>query len=258
MPKRRQKKGGGDIPEWVVTFGDMMSLLLCFFILLAAFSELKRDHEYQRVITAVKEAFGYSGGVGVLPTDDIPFQSMLEVMEQLEQQQSKREQTNRISESDVDGMSGKKSKVTRVRDGTMFTIGGALTFEPGSADVKPEAEVELLRIAGILKGRRNKIAVRGHTSSKVLPAGSEFRDLYDLSYYRAKVIADFLTERGGIDKSLLIVEARADTEPMETRKFSSQAQAINRRVEIFMTDVTADAFDESGQNADVSAAQGIQ
>lgn len=257
MSKRRKKCPEG-IPEWVVTFGDMMSLLLCFFILLAAFSELKKDHEYQRVITAVKEAFGYSGGVGVLPTDDIPFQSMLELMEQLEQQQSKREETNRISESDVDGVSGKKEKVSRVRDGTMFTVGGALSFEPGSAKLKPEAEAELLKIASVLKGRRNKIAVRGHTSSKVLPATSEFRDLYDLSYYRAKVVADFLVDRAGIEKSLLIVEARADTEPMETRKFSSEAQAINRRVEIFMTDVTAEAFDETGNNADQSTAQGIQ
>lgn len=253
---RRQKKQSGGIPEWVVTFGDMMSLLLCFFILLAAFSELKRDHEYQRVITAVKEAFGYSGGVGVLPTDDIPFQSMLELMEQLEMQQSKREATNRISESDVDGTSGKKTKVTRVRDGTMFTVGGALTFEPGSADLKPEAEGELLRIAQILKGRQNKIAIRGHTSSKVLPPSSPFRDLYDLSYYRAKAVADFLVEQGGINRTLLIVEARADTEPMETRKFSSQAQAVNRRVEIFMTEVTADAFDETGNNADPLSAQG--
>ena len=49
--KHKQEKG---IPEWVVTFGDMMSLLLCFFILLQMFSEVKKDEEYQRVITAIK------------------------------------------------------------------------------------------------------------------------------------------------------------------------------------------------------------
>jgi len=78
MPKPKKKDTGG-VPDWVVTFGDMMSLLLCFFILLQAFSEFKRDHEYQRVITAVKEAFGYSGGVGVLPTDDMPLRSMIQI-----------------------------------------------------------------------------------------------------------------------------------------------------------------------------------
>ena len=76
--RRRAKRG---IPGWVVTFGDMMALLLCFFILLQMFSEFKRDHEYQRVVTAIKEAFGFSGGVGVLPTDDIPVRSMVEILE---------------------------------------------------------------------------------------------------------------------------------------------------------------------------------
>ena len=58
---RRPKKAQPGVPGWMVTFGDMMALLLCFFILLQMFSELKQDREYQRVITAIKEAFGFSG-----------------------------------------------------------------------------------------------------------------------------------------------------------------------------------------------------
>ena len=69
------------VPVWVITFGDMMALLLCFFILLQMFSELKKDREYQRVVTAIKEAFGYSGSIGVLPVDDAPLTSTIEVLE---------------------------------------------------------------------------------------------------------------------------------------------------------------------------------
>ena len=68
--KRRPKKQGPGVPEWVVTFGDLMSLLLTFFILLQMFSEMKREHEYQRVITAIKEAFGYGGGIGAVFASD--------------------------------------------------------------------------------------------------------------------------------------------------------------------------------------------
>jgi flagellar motor protein MotB len=53
MPKRRQESGGG-VPEWVVTYGDLMSLLLCFFILLAAFSELKQPREFREVLEKIK------------------------------------------------------------------------------------------------------------------------------------------------------------------------------------------------------------
>ena len=83
MAGKREKKQGSGVPEWVVTFGDMMALLLCFFILLQMFSELKQDREYQRVITAIKEAFGYSGGIGVLPIDDPPVRSIVEQLEDM-------------------------------------------------------------------------------------------------------------------------------------------------------------------------------
>ena len=127
MPKKKQKDEGGGIPEWVVTFGDMMSLLLTFFILLVSFSELKRPHEYQRVVTAVKEAFGYSGGVGVLPSDDPPLRSMIEMLEEVAKQKSA---TTKLSESPVESTKGKQTKVRRVHEGLKFTIGGGLRVKP--------------------------------------------------------------------------------------------------------------------------------
>ena len=63
MAKRRKAEEPG-IPEWIVTYGDLMSLLLCFFILLAAFSELKQPREFREVIDKIKEALGFQGGMG--------------------------------------------------------------------------------------------------------------------------------------------------------------------------------------------------
>ncbi|MCR9217159.1 MAG: OmpA family protein [bacterium] len=253
MPKKKPKKDSGGVPEWVVTYGDMMSLLLCFFILLAAFSELKQEREYQRVITAVKEAFGYSGGVGVMPTDDPPLRSMLQLMEELAQ---KSHENSKISESDTRGVSGKSTKVTKVQEGMMFTIGGHLTFAPGSAVLRDEAKAELLRVAKLLKGRRNKIAVRGHASSKVLDADSPFDDLLDLSYYRAKVIAEFLATEGQLDPDVLVIEARGDTEPLIHRQYNPEAQTLNRRVEIIMTEVMVEDLNKDAGSSDESAARG--
>jgi len=47
MAKRKPIQSPG-IPEWVLTYGDLMSLLLCFFILLAAFSELKKEEDFPK------------------------------------------------------------------------------------------------------------------------------------------------------------------------------------------------------------------
>lgn len=252
MAKRPSKPSGG-VPEWIVTFGDMMSLLLCFFILLAAFSELKKDEEFQRVITAVNEAFGYSGGVGFMPVDDPPLRSMIQILEALAVKQLKEPD---ISESPDKAIEGKQTRVSQVRDGLMFTIGGALVFEPGQADLKPEAKEELSRIARILRGRDNKIEVRGHAAKKLLPPGSPFKDLRDLSYFRAKAVADYLMSEGGIPPERFVVDARGDTEPMAARRYAEDAQAVNRRVEIIMTEVTVDKLSPDASYSSEDAARG--
>ena len=51
---------GGGIPEWVVTFGDMMSLLLTFFIMLFSMSEIKEEQQYQAMLDALHQQFGQS------------------------------------------------------------------------------------------------------------------------------------------------------------------------------------------------------
>ncbi len=239
MPKKKKKDEGGGIPEWVVTFGDMMSLLLTFFILLVSFSELKRPHEYQRVVTAVKEAFGYSGGVGVLPSDDPPLRSMIEMLEEVAKQKS---QEARLSEAPVESTKGKQTKVKRVHEGLKFTIGGGLSFEPESAVLLEGAKEELRKVARLLRGRKNKIAVRGHAASKVLSAGSPHADLVDLGYARAKAVYDFLVHEGELDPYVLVVESRGDSEPLVPRVTSAADQATNRRVEIIMTESMVDDF----------------
>jgi len=239
------------VPEWVVTFGDMMSLLLTFFILLAAFSELKQEREYQRVITAVKEAFGYSGGVGVLPTDDPPLRSMIETLEQVARKSLKEKQ---IAAAVEPGMHGQHAKVTRVREGLMFTIGGNLLFEPGSAELRPQAKEEILKVAALLRGRRNKIEIRGH-ASEILPADSPYKDLRDLSYYRAKAVGEVLIRDGGLDPLTLSYDARGATEPIRPRAYSAEEQAENRRVEIVMTETMIDDLHPDPEYADENRAR---
>ncbi|TVQ31263.1 MAG: hypothetical protein EA376_10360 [Phycisphaeraceae bacterium] len=238
MAKRHKKQKAG-LPDWLLTYGDMMTLLLCFFILLAAFSELRRDHEYQRVVTAVKEAFGYSGGVGVLPVDDPPLRSLIESLEHLTKQTLDK---TRVSQSQEEGMSGRTTTVSRVHDGLKFTIGGHLTFQPESAELMEPARQELLKIARLLRGRNNKIEIRGHAATKSLSTGARYDDLQDLSYYRAKAVGEFLVREGGLSRQVVVLQARSDTEPLTPRAHSPETQAVNRRVEIIQTEAMVDDF----------------
>ncbi len=233
--KKKQKKEEG-VPEWVVTFGDMMSLLLCFFILLQMFSELKQDREYQRVVTAVKEAFGYSGGVGVLPIDDPPLRSMIELLEATAMRGFKE---TKSSQSDVDGVDGPKTRVTSVRDGMMFTLGGPAVFDEGSARVTPAAKEQLKKLVALMDGRNNKIIIRGHTATKRLTPESGWKDLDELAFARALAVKQALLDMGLNDINFRL-ESAGDREPLRPRVIDPSRAAENRRVDVILSEELID------------------
>ena len=253
MAVQKKKKEEPGVPEWVVTFGDLMSLLLTFFILLQMFSELKKDHEYQRVITAVREAFGYNGGVGVLPVDDPPLKSMIQTLESMA---VKMDQSEAHQSANVDpGVQGTDLRVTRIRDGVQFTLGGPSTFDRFSAVVKPDVRKEVERLVPMLKGRRNRIRVVGHSESAFLPEGSPWRDHDELAFARARAIGEVM-EEFGIDPEAFRYVSSGDREPVRSRASGSADDAQNRRVDVILTDVLIDEVDHDARHTDVSSARG--
>ncbi len=251
MAKRPKKEAPG-LPGWLVTFGDMMALLLCFFILMQMFSELKQDREYQRVITGIKEAFGYSGGIGVLPIDDPPVRS---IIEQLEQMAIKQYEETKTARSPVDSVEGAHVRVKKVREGTVFTIGGPAVFDEFSAEVKPAIRDDLKMIATLLDGRNNKIIVRGHAHAKYLPTGSPWRDLTDLSYERARAVMAVLVELG-IDDRVFRLEAVGAREPVRPRANDPVDEAQNRRVEVILTEQLVEEANIDADFTDPNLARG--
>ena len=63
VARRKIKKPPAGTPAWLLTYGDLMSLLLCFFILLAALSQLKVQ-DYRAVVKEIQRALGVVGGSG--------------------------------------------------------------------------------------------------------------------------------------------------------------------------------------------------
>ena len=252
MAVKRPKRQVGGVPEWVVTFGDMMALLLCFFILLQMFSELKQDREYQRVITAIKEAFGYSGGIGVLPIDDPPLRS---IVEQLEEMAIKQYEDVKSSRAPVKSIEGSHMRVKKIREGLVFTIGGPSTFDEESAEVKPAVRDELENLSVMLAGRNNKIVVRGHAALKYLSEAAPWRDLDDLSYERARSVKDILVEFGLRD-DVFRLEAVGTREPVAPRAYGEVEAAENRRVEIILTEQLVEETNTDANYTDPGLARG--
>lgn len=242
------------VPGWIVTYGDMMSLLLCFFILLAAFSELKRDEEYTVVAHSVMMAFGFTqGSGGAIPTDQ---PSMQNVVSMLTNAASAHDPKHAVSQSDIEGVQGKHTSVKTVREGLVFTIGGSSMFDRESAVLKDDVKEELRDIAKLINGRNNRIFVRGHTDTKRLSPSSPFKNLYELGFARAQAVMLFLTENAGMRPELFRLESCADSEPIASRARSDDASQVNRRVEIILSESVVEDFNPDSDYTNPSNARG--
>ncbi|NBN65318.1 OmpA/MotB family protein [Pannonibacter tanglangensis] len=85
---RKKPQGGGGAPEWLVTFADLMSLLLCFFVLLLSFST-QNQQKLQIVSGSVKDAFGVKETerrTGIIEVEGVPVRDYLKNVSQVEQE----------------------------------------------------------------------------------------------------------------------------------------------------------------------------
>lgn len=228
--------GPPGVPEWVVTYGDMMSLLLTFFIMLVSMSEIRNDEGAVRaMLDSLKERFGTHQGTAAVPGKS------LEPTSNQSKPASKgtsSEGGTKMGKEDSSGGGGPHKTVQRINSGTEVTLGGAASFDRFSAALTPDLKKKLDVIAEILIPTPNRLIVRGHASPEPLPKDSKFQDSQELSFYRAKNVAEYL-ETKGIAPERLIVSSVGDAEPRTITR-NPEEQYLNRRVDVFLIDAYID------------------
>ena len=232
MAKRKPPKGN-DIPEWVVTYGDLMSLLLCFFILIVAFSEPKKPEEFQKVLDAIQEAMGFRGGDGKTDSTKSPGASSLKAFTKAI---GLGKDAKLMADNPQSQAVGKAQNVTIVQEGPIHAIGGSLPFSAGKAGLSLAVEQTLRNeVAPKIRDKNYIVRIVGHSfgdQDKTL--GSHL----DASYERAKSVRNYLIEECNVDPLILRLVLAGDQEPSPENN-GADAE-INRRVQVYMTDKTLD------------------
>jgi chemotaxis protein MotB len=227
--KQQAPKGA---PEWMVTYGDAMTLLLCFFVILVSMSEIKKDQRFQQVMESLRRAFGgYVGAVGSTPIDNVPTNTLIARLLELDVPPD----DELKGDSEEEGIHGRKIRVTNVRNGIEVVVGGRISFERFSATLLPEGRRLIAKAAERLRGYNTKILVRGHATREPLPEDSIYQNARDLSYARAKAVASEL-EQNGVRRVRMTLVAVGDTEPLVRQAYTDDRRALNRRVEILVTE----------------------
>tara|TARA_R110002049_G_scaffold2750_8_gene22195 strand:+ start:126726 stop:127532 length:807 start_codon:yes stop_codon:yes gene_type:complete len=225
------------IPEWVVTFGDMMSLLLTFFIMLVSLSEIKEEETYQALVDSMQEQFGYQRTLDALaPGESKPRQTSYSVLSTTGR--AKKKDTAKGGVPDKAPV-GEERMVRIIRPGQMTAVGSVVFFEEGSEKLSKSALAVIRNAAEQLRGKPQKIEVRGHTSAEyaMRTAGSD--DAVMLGFRRAAAVRRFLVDNEGIESDRFRISSAADSEPM-SRTGGDSAIAGNPRVEVFLLDETVE------------------
>lgn len=220
-------------PAWVVTFGDLMSLLLCFFVLLLSFSEMDRN-KYRVVSGSVRNAFGIQRKK---PVFESPRGSKM-IAREFDQAivLTKIEEVIKsiINELDDEFEEFKGFvEVESTENQVTIRMMGEATFDTGKADLRSNFIPLLQNIGAVLAKTRGEIIVAGHTDNVPL-VGGPFGSNLGLSMARAGAVAEFLLRSRAIDPQRLSTMGFGEYRPLASNDTAAGRQK-NRRVEIVLT-----------------------
>ena len=221
------------VPEWVVTFGDMMSLLLTFFIMLVSLSEVKEEERYQALVASILQQFGHDSSMtSVAPGTSKPRNSEVAKLAT----QGRALKLNIMKGGDkVRSTVGDHPRVRIVRPGTRSAVGTVVYFPEESAELDAQAREDLRVHSEEISGKPQKIEIRGHTSQRPTPLGTEAGDNWDLAYERCRNTFDYMVQELKIDPRRLRMSVAGPNEPLHIDADPIKLQQ-NPRVEIFVLD----------------------
>jgi chemotaxis protein MotB len=223
---RKKSNDGPSIPAWILTYGDMMSLLLTFFILIAAMSSISKK-DFTAAMLSIQTQ------LNVLPKHD----GVITLVNRTERKTPRQvEKLARRLQREMQVM-GKDKDIEVQFDkegGLKIVLPNAILFDTARADLKPEASPVLEAVGGLLNELQGVMfEIRGHTDGRPLTSSGRFRDNYDLSYARADTVARWFASSGRIPLEQFEIISCGPSQPVAAND-TEEGLRQNRRVEIFV------------------------
>lgn len=234
--KKKEEEIKMGAPEYMLTYGDMMTLLLCFFVLLFSFSTIDAQ-KFQAIVQSFSGAFGIlESGTSVKPGDlltegniENKADSAKLEMESLENLKSN------LDEYMKDNGLENSVTVTNEPSGLLIRVKDNILFDPGSADLKQQSLVVMKYVAEVLQKEEFKekfVSVEGHTDN-VPMRSARYPSNWELSVSRASNVVRYFVEVGSIDPKRLSASGYSEYHPVAAND-SLENRAKNRRVDILI------------------------
>ncbi len=243
MSRGPRRRGGGahgsDHPDerWLVSYADMITVLMCLFIVLFAMSNVDKG-KYEELKDSLSAAFGrevvegepvLSGGVGdkgdsekpQVLTDVERAQAELAHLRQLQEEITKRLESRGLHHLVEFGIDARGLSIK--------LVGSETFFDGNSAALRAEAVAVLRSVAPVLQSIDNQVTIEGHADPRGNPA--PFPTDWELSSSRATAVLRNLVESGGVAPARISSVGFGSSRPVPMGN-GAAAGAQNRRVDI--------------------------
>ena len=241
----KQEKCKKGAPLWMCTFADLMSLLLCFFVLLLSFSVMDAI-KFKQISGSMKDAFG------VQKKEFIPHSPLGEQIVALDfktvpleakfQQEITQEFEKEIQSGMIEAEPTPEGLILRVKD--------SIAFHSGKAAIQDKFKPILDKVGRIVKDKKLTVEVSGHTDNLPLKKGMAFSSNWSLSSARSVKVVEYWIKKHKIPAGRLSAAGYAYGQPVADNN-TLEGRAKNRRVEFLIKMIKPGPVKEELETMDV-------
>ena len=239
MAKKKKKEIAQATQEWLTTYSDMVTLMLCFFAIM--FNPDESSSAQMQQIAASMRTGGLgalSGGLTLSAGRSADLGNTIMALPSMERGRSLGTSLRKAVSLFSPEIRSNKVRITQDERGLVITLASDAFFRPASADINIEQTRDiLLRLGTLLASKEladRKFRIEGHTDSEDTDPYGPWPSNWELSADRSINVLHYLTDIG-IDDQRFQVEGFADTVPLSSNA-TSEGRANNRRVDIIVLD----------------------
>jgi len=234
MAMKKKQKCAAGAPAWMVSWSDMTTLLLTFFIVMLSFAEID-GKDFYLVLTSFRGSLGMmTGGYSLSAGRLVELGQNMKNLPAATKGKTLSQSLKKAISVFKPEVKTKKVRVTEDERGLVITLATDSFFDQGSAALKNDMKPVLKKVGNILRVVPNFVRIEGHTDSSPISEKSAERGYptnWELSSARSVNILRYLQEDESVSPKQLSAVAFGEQRPLDTND-TPEGRAYNRRVDI--------------------------
>jgi chemotaxis protein MotB len=229
MAKKKEAEKETSSERWLLTYADLITLLLIFFVIMYAMSKVDAA-KFDQLVQMLSKSFGGQksaitmSNMGLLPQNAVFGDTRTK---------QRKLYTKAVGQLQKE-ISSRSVRITQDERGIVVSLASDFYFGSGRADFGDSAEAVLKKLTGLFSTTAGNVRIEGHTDDMPIVQGSQLSQRlptnWELSSQRAVNVLKFF-EKLGVERQRLSAVAYADTRPLKPND-TFDGRAYNRRVEI--------------------------